>query len=334
VKKTFIVLFTILAGIIGYFIGRNIPTKPEDTTFVSTTSQKPLEKYTIENLAKTDIKEGKFEMGTKLASKDDYTSYLFHFNFNPVPDSVLMKKTEGQINLPVSADSKKLPIIIMLRGYINQEIYKAGDGTRNTSDYFAKNSFITIAPDFLGYGGSDKEAENIFESRFQTYVTVLSLIKSLDQIPGWDGKNIFIWGHSNGGQIALTIMEITGGNYPTTLWAPVSKYFPYSVLFYTDTSEDRGKLIRSELTQFEKIYDTEKYSLDNYLDKINAPIQIQQGTSDTAVPYQWTDQLVKNLEKLDKNIKLIKYAGTDHNMQPSWDNAVQADLEFFLKNII
>ena len=70
------------------------------------------------------------------------------------------------------------------------------------------------------------------------------------------------------------------------------------------------------------------------MDKINAQIQIQQGTSDTAVPYQWTDQLVKNLEKLDKNIKLIKYAGTDHNMRPSWDNAVQADLEFFLKNII
>ena len=68
-------------------------------------------------------------------------------------------------------------------------------GTKKIGEYFANNGYITLAPDFLGYGGSDSESENIFESRFQTYTTVVSLIKSIEKgvlNPYWDGKNILI----------------------------------------------------------------------------------------------------------------------------------------------
>ena len=50
------------------------------------------------------------------------------------------------------------------------------------------------------------ESSDIFESRFQTYTTVLTLAKSLDSLEKWDQKNIFIWAHSNGGQIVLTFL--------------------------------------------------------------------------------------------------------------------------------
>ena len=236
----------------------------------------------------------------------------------------------------------------MFRGYIDKTLFRTGDGTRNAASYFAENGFITIAPDFLGYGGSDKESGNIFETRFQTYITAVSLIKTLEHIKfspqsvsGPDKitnqlinhSSLFLWGHSNGGQIALTTLEITGSDYPTTLWAPVSKPFPYSVLYYTDESEDRGKLIRSELSKFEEDYDVELYSLTNYLDRINAPIQIHQGTLDEAVPKIWSDTLVNLLKQKEKDITYYTYPGTDHNMRPSWDTVVELDLEFFKQNI-
>jgi len=319
-------------------------------TTKESTIKKPFEKYTIENLAKADIKPGKLEITEKLEENDNFTSYLFRFTFNPSLDGKLFKTTTGQINIPTSKQTPqkdKLPIVIMLRGYINQETFKTGDGTRNAAKVFAENGFITVAPDFLGYGESDKEADNILETRFQTYTTVLSLIKSLEQIPQdktliagpsqltnqlINKSSIFIWGHSNGGQIALTILEITGENYPTTLWAPVSKFFPYSVLYYTEDSIDGGKLIRRELAKFEEIYDVEKYSLTNYLDRITAPILVQQGEADDAVPISWSDKLIKKLKDLDKQVTYYTYPSTDHNMRPSWDQVVQEDLVFFRKD--
>ena len=35
------------------------------------------------------------------------------------------------------------------------------------------------------------------------------------------------------------------------LWAPVSKPFPYNILYYTDEAEDRGKWLRGEIAKFE-----------------------------------------------------------------------------------
>ncbi len=241
----------------------------------------------------------------------------------------------------------------MLRGYVDQEIYQTGDGTRRAAEFFAKNGFITIAPDFLGYAGSDAEAGNIFKARFQTYVTALSLLRTIEDLPNnselirisgdlslnqiqltnqlINYSSIFLWGHSNGGQIALTVLEITEKTYPTVLWAPVSKPFPYSILYYTDEAEDRGKLIRSELAKFEKLYDVEQYSLDNYFENIEAPLQIHQGTNDDAVPESWSDKLVETLKNLKKDVTYYKYPGANHNLVPAWNNAIARDLSFFEK---
>ena len=301
---------------------------------------RPLDKYTVENLSSVNILPGKLVIKETLEEQKTYASFLFELEFNPNLEEKTTKRVSGQINFPTDADqpaqagfptepTKKYPIIVMLRGYVDQEIYRTGDGTRNAAAFFAENGFITVAPDFLGYGKSDSEEGDIFETRFQTYTTVLSLIKSLNQIQKWDSKKLFLWGHSNGGNVALIILETTGASYPTTLWAPVSKPFPYSVLYYTDDSNDRGKLIRGELSDFEELYDPDKYSLDLFFEKINAPLQIHQGEIDDAVPIDWSNQLVAKLRDLEKDVTYFTYKDTDHNMRPSWDTVVKRDLEFF-----
>jgi dipeptidyl aminopeptidase/acylaminoacyl peptidase len=290
---------------------------------------KPLEKYTIENLAISELEEGNIQIEEVISEENDFTSYLFSLEFKPSLKDREIKKVTGQLNIPTEKGG--YPIIVMFRGYVDQEIYETGIGTRKSAAVFAQNGFITIAPDFLGYADSDIQAENIFESRFQTYTAALSILRSLDSIPDWDGINIFLWGHSNGGQIALTVLEITGNNYPTVLWAPVTKSFPYSILYYTDESEDKGKYIRRELAKFENLYDVEQYSIDNYLERINAPIQLHQGTSDNAVPLGWTNEFADVLNDLEKEISYYTYPGANHNMIPAWDTVVGRNLVFFSK---
>jgi len=314
-KIVYYLLIAAIFTLIGWLTNTayHLPKTPINP--ISQIKPRPLEKYSIENLSKTEFKPSQITIEAE---------HLFSFEVDG-------KKVTGSINTP--AGEGPFPLIIMFRGYVDQKTYQTGDGTKRAGEYFAENGFITIAPDFLGYGGSDKESENIFESRFQTYTTALNLLASVDSLEKWDKKNLFIWGHSNGGQIALTILEITQKDYPTVLWAPVSKPFPYSILYYTDESDDRGKLIRRELAKFEEDYDVEKYSLVNYLDRIKAPIQLHQGTNDDAVPISWSNALSKSLLGLDFKIDYLTYPGADHDLNPSWDKAIAKSLTFFIKHL-
>jgi dipeptidyl aminopeptidase/acylaminoacyl peptidase len=283
---------------------------------------KPLEKYKIENLSKTDIKP------VAINIEED----IFNFEFDPTlqyKKNYETKKVTGLINKPTTNDFH--PVVVLLRGYVDQSIYQTGVGTKRVGEYLRDNGYITLAPDFLGYGGSDKEANNIFEARFQTYTTVLTLLKSINKknFPNWDGKNIFIWAHSNGGQIALTSLAISGKSYPTVLWAPVTESFPYSVLYFTNESDDGGKFIRQQLAKFESNYDTNKFSFTSYLSNINAPILVFLGTNDDAIPLEWGDGFVNKMKILGKNISYTKLPGADHNMNPLWNNAVNETLNFF-----
>lgn len=324
-------LLIILGWFLNSFLGHYLIPKSQKNV-VTKVIPRPLDKYAFENLFNYTAPKGNLVIERTLSEEDKYTSYLFSLSFSPTMDQKNFKKTTGVINIPNEGNS--FPLILMLRGFVDQQIYQSGMGTKRGAEYFADNGFITVAPDFLGYGESDIESENVFESRFQTYVTALNVLSSLDSIDKYDKKNLFLWGHSNGGQMALTILEITGKSIPTVLWAPVSKPFPYSILYYTDEAEDGGKFLRKKLAEFEELYNTDLYSLDKYLNRIKAPFQIHQGGADDAVQPVWTESLVKKLKTLDLEVKYYYYPGSDHNLQPSWNTVVGRDLNFFKQNLI
>jgi len=245
------------------------------------------------------------------------------------------KKVSGQIKKPVgSVPTDGWPVVIMLRGYVDREDYRPGIGTERAAEVFAKNGYVTLAPDFLGYGDSDPSFTNNLEDRFFKPVEVLQLIASLPNLNFVNSEKVAIWGHSNGGQIALSVLEISGRNYPASLWAPVSKPFPYSILYYTDEADDLGRALRQLVAGFEAQYNADEFSIHNYYDWINAPIQIHQGTNDDAVPLKWSQELYKTLKKKDKTADLYVYPGADHNLSgtpDSWNLAVQRSLELFRK---
>ena len=147
-----------------------------------------------------------------------------------------------------------------------------------------------------------------------------------------DMSKIGIWGHSNGGHIALSILAISKVTYPTVLWAPVSASFPYSILYYTDESDDQGKALRKTLAGFESIYNTDLFSPPNYYNWIKAPIEINQGTADQEVPYWWSDNLVSTLKKDHVSVDYSTYPNADHNLLPNgWSDAVLNTVNFYKK---
>lgn len=300
------------------------------------TSVRTLDKYSYLNLQKTKLTDSQIKFGKILREGNGYVSRMFYFE-------VSNRKVSGLINLPTS--SGKFPVIVMIRGYVDLEIYQTGMGTQHGGEVLAQNGFITLAPDFLGHGESDMPFGSSLEERFLTYSTVLTLItsiKNLNQVLEKnnyqnikvDPEKIGIWGHSNGGQIALSVLEISGGNYPTVLWAPVSKPFPYSILYYTDEFDDNGRALRKVVAEFETDYDSEKYSLAKYLSWIKAPIQLHQGGVDEAVPLRWSDTFNQALEKEKINVEYFTYPGEDHNFSNgSWAAVMQRTVEFYKEKL-
>jgi len=330
-----IILLTLILGI--FIFSKNIIPQKEKVR------EKPLLKYTFENLKKNKFKQSPIILDIVLDEKENSISQLFFYNIRDVVNGENKeKRVGGLINIPKKEGI--YPVVVMMRGFVPVEAYTTGIGTKRVGEFFAQNGLITIAPDFLGYGQSDNPSQNSIEERLQTYTTALTLLSSLDNlntglIASYSGRikadvsKIGIWGHSNGGQIALSVLEITGKNYPTVLWAPVSKPFPYSILYFTDEFDDHGKALRKVVADFENDYNIELYSSSNFYSWIKAPLEVHQGTADDAVPLKWSDNLVADLTKLNKDVTYFTYPGADHNLLPGWEVAVQRSLDFYKEHL-
>jgi len=292
---------------------------------------KPLEKYNFENLRKREYPGGEIKLEKVIKEEPSYTSWLFSFQSDG-------KRVTGMANLPATRSPKGevWPVIIMLRGYADEEIYFTGLGTRKAADFFAENGFLTLAPDFLGFGESDWASEDILEARFCRPVEVLNLLASIKTLPQADSEKVAIWAHSNGGQIALSVLEIIQKPIPTVLWAPVTQGFPQSVLQYMGDPpageaglDDQGKKVKAAIEEFLRLYDPELFSIDNYFADIQSPLQVHQGTADEYIQSEWTDGFVQTLKDLGKEVNYYKYSRNDHNLSRDWDTVVSRDLQFF-----
>jgi len=278
-----------------------------------------LEKYDFDSLRKRQGVAGEMVISEEKAKYGE--AKIFKFKSNG-------KWIGGTINFrPEKSSLSK--VIIMIRGYADKEGYYPGSGSWRIADELAKEGYATISLDFLGYGLSDAESEDVLEARFEKVESVLDLIESVKQLPWVDKNNIGIWAHSNGGQIALSVLEVTGGNYPTVLWAPMTQKFPESVL----STIDENSPVKAIMADFEKHYDARRYAFENYYEWIEAPILIQQGTADEWCKVEWQQELQTRLRELNKRTELIIYPGSDHNLKKGWDEAVEKDVEWFEKEM-
>ncbi|KXK10288.1 MAG: hypothetical protein UZ20_WS6002000013 [candidate division WS6 bacterium OLB21] len=99
-----------------------------------------LEKYAIPQLRKTTFTPSKIVIQNPVEKSKDVLSYTFYFYDGE-------KKVSGLLNAPKASGT--FPIVVMFRGYVDKEIYQPGIGTQRGAEYFAKNGFITLAPDFF-----------------------------------------------------------------------------------------------------------------------------------------------------------------------------------------
>jgi len=331
-KKTLLTIGVFLFLSTGFYLfifGKNTDKKIlspfTNRQLIKENKSGPLEKYDFENLKERAFVGSEIKLEKIIKEQDRYISWLFSYLSSG-------KKVTGMLNVPLTPESKKMPVIVMLRGYADDEIYFTGLGTRRAAEKFAQAGFVTLAPDFLGFGGSDSASADALEARFTRPMTILNLLASISSLDFVNIDHVFLWGHSNGGQIALSVLEITQANFPTTLWAPVTIGFPESILTYMNDYEnldELGKQVYDQVQDFCLNYDEKKFSIASYFDKIAGPIQIHQGGADAWVDHKETKKFVEKMKTLNKKIDYNYYLNSDHNLKQNWGEVAEKDIKFF-----
>ena len=276
--------------------------------------------FYFSNLSKIEITPSEITIGEKLAENSIFESFLVSYR-------VFELKEYAVLNVPKAKG--KFPIVILDHGYLPPEKYISGDGTR-ARDEFTKNDFITISPDYRGHGKSDGSA--LGKNRFYYPVDVAVLIKSLRNIDKADTNNIFMWGHSMGGNVTIKAAVLSKEKIrAVSLWAP--------------TSLSEQKNFDRYLNSFGESADFKKYltyknfwenvSIGDDLDKLDSQIIIHHSVSDPEVAYVWTtEDLIPKLKKYAIPYKFYSYENDGHNFENgSWSTAVKRDIEFFKENL-
>lgn len=281
---------------------------------------------TIESLKKRSYGTGTIKIEKDLGEKKGYKSYIVSY----LSDGL---KLYSLLNIPSTKKTPNgFPVIIVNHGHIPPEQYSIERSYSLVTSYYASNGFMVLKPDYRGHDKSENGNDPNTE-RLSYAIDVLNLLYLIPTLNDADKDNIFVYGHSMGGGVTLTVLEVANNINAATLWAAVSIEFPESLLYFIRKrhSEEANSL----LSRLEEVFTQEdfyKLSPINYLKYITAPIIIQHGTKDDSVPIEWSDQLAEKLKNNNIYYEYYKYENDDHNFaKGNFYKVLKKDIEFFKK---
>ncbi|MCK4799046.1 MAG: alpha/beta fold hydrolase [Spirochaetes bacterium] len=288
-----------------------------------------VKKFTIEYLREKDFPEQSINIERSLGKKSNFESYIISYFSDGLKLYALM-------NIPNSKMPENgYPVVIVNHGYIPPKKYSTIDSYKLVSSYFANNGFLTLKPDYRGHDNSKKGEGGRPFNRFNYTEDVINLLYAVKNINKADTDNLFMYGHSMGGDITLRILEITDKVKAATLWSPVSIMFPESLLFFIRRGgTETAKSIESVIKSIFKDEDYPKVSAIANINYIKAPIILHHGTDDESVPYEWSLQLTDKFDEAKIDYKFYTYKGEDHNFaKKSFYSVLKKDVEFFKSKI-
>ncbi len=260
-------------------------------------------------------------------------------------------KEYALISVPKTPRPEKgYPVIILIHGYINPSSYSTFNNYTFMFSRYSNSEFIVVKPDLRGHGRSQKGVNHRDSLSHIYYMRdVLKLIATLENLEGADTNNIFLMGHSNGGNQALRIITAKPDLIrAASLWAPTSVELEYANFFWKgggkkkfgDTAliEEKAKpYIEKEINTIKKdLSDLGNYKIQDlymepYYKFIRTPITIRHPDTDESVPYSWSKDLVKKIKTTGNKVYIdfVNYPGDNHNIANNQFDAQMADLKWF-----
>lgn len=316
------------------------PTTPPTAPPPSPTPH-PLTGVTLDGLRARAYPGGPVQILRALETTETYTRYLIAYPSDGLVITGIMQTPPGD---------GPFPVIILNHGYHDRGSYWSGSGTWMIAEYLNGRGYLTIAPDYRSWGGSDW-GPSLFHTGL--LADVLNLVGSLGTIPQADPSRVGMWGHSMGGGI-------------TTKAVAVDPRIRAAVLYAANSGDDADLIARwgrgclpgesqataqcnpgevipadlpPEIVQSYLAAAADPAMLQliapiHALGLISVPMQIHIGTADgaehNATPPEWSYKLHEALLAAGKQSELFVYEGQGHLFEgAAWMEMAGRTADFF-----
>ena len=281
----------------------------------------PGKEFFIETLRKNPPIGRGFRIEKLIFENQAYKKYLIFYRFDDLGLSGVMNVPNGD------PPAGGWPVIILNHGLIHPSVYYSGRGSRREQDFFTRNGYVTIHPDYRGLGSSDPNPSSRHDFYVGYTLDVLGLIDALKEAhPNFiDTERIGMWGHSMGGGIAGRVMVLRPDIKAFALFAPISADVEDN--FYELKSEEVEWLHHTYGEASSTAY--RAMSPIDYFGDVSAPVQLHHGTADTAVSIGFSEKMFAALNRSGKTAEFFRYLGEPHEFAGDWQLAADRTLEFF-----
>ncbi len=219
---------------------------------------------------------------------------------------------------------------------------RPGDYYRSIPALYAGHGFIVVMPDYRGHNDSEgaEFTDGMLESAYYTE-DVVALLAGLADIGEADLGNVFMWGHSMGGEVTLRALLVSTRVRGASLWSSVGGdiwdqayyYSRYEDAHAPDGSDVPKRVIeelREDIAQFEPDFDMDSVEPLLYLDHLRTPLIIHHAVGDRGAAYKWSERLAKELYLRSLPYEFYTYAGSAHFFDAATRaQAVERDVAFF-----
>lgn len=272
-----------------------------------------------------------------LSPGSNYNRYLVSYKSDGLKIFALLAVPQGK------KPEEGWPVILLNHGYIPPAQYSTVNSYAALVDPLASQGYIVFKPDYRGNGNSEGRPTQVYVS--SDYVTdSMNALESIKQYKDVNPNEIGVFGHSMGGNITLHELVITHDLKAAELWAGVVGSYSNILSWWNqriaDNSIQGNDLETAHLIQqFVQTHGSPRSnpvfwnSIDptHFISDISTPVQIQVGTGDTEVPYQFSEELKDSLLRNGKYVSFYEYPEADHNLSPNQTQALQHTIQFFNK---
>ena len=289
----------------------------------------------IEALRKGDYPGSEITIEQTLTPGSNYQRYIASYRSEGLKIYALLTVPDGSVS------EGGFPAIVFNHGYIQPAQYQTTEKYVAYMDGFARNGYVVFKSDFRGHGNSEGQATGAYGSNGYT-IDVLNAVSSIKKYPLVNPNKIGMWGHSMGGQITLRNMVVSGDIKAGVIWAGVVASYPDLLNNWRRSNSSPPPLPsgarrwRQQLTEQFGTPDQNpafwaSISANSFLSEISGPVQLNHGTSDPSVPFEFSQKLADQLKSVGKEVELYMYEGDDHNLSKNFSTAIQRSVEFFDK---
>jgi dipeptidyl aminopeptidase/acylaminoacyl peptidase len=306
--------------------GSTPPTEPSEPPVTSAPPAEPPHPVSLQALIQKRYDGRGLRLGQVLARTDAYTRHFATYKSGPLTIS-------GIMNVPAGAGP--FPVLVLLHGYIDPDIYTNGRGLAREQDYLAREGYVVLHIDYRNHAQSDDDLQSDLRLRLGYTEDVINAVLAVkrSKLPFLDRERVGLLGRSMGGGVTYNVLVVRPGLVDAAVvYAPVSSDTVNNFNRWIRPDPGRSELARRVIAAYGAPERNPEFwrnvSPVNFLDRVTEPILIHHGTADVSCPIRWSHATLAALQAASKRARMFTYPGEPHAFEAGWPLSMRRTVAF------